>query len=141
MNTNSVTTAQATQATQTQKAETPGQLGKDDFLKILVAQLSNQDPMKPMQDTEFIGQMAQFSSLEQMTNMNTSMNQFFDRQLQGSMTDYADLIGKSVQWQENNQVSSGKVQAVLYKEGNVLAELDSGKQIEVSLLERIETGE
>ncbi|WP_165998757.1 flagellar hook assembly protein FlgD [Bacillus sp. Cs-700] len=138
MNTNSVT---ASQATQTQKTEASGQLGKNDFLKILVAQLSNQDPMKPMQDTEFIGQMAQFSSLEQMTNMGTSMNKFFDRQLQSSMTDYADLIGKSVQWQENNKVSSGKVQAVLYKEGNVLAELDSGKQVDVSLLERIETRE
>ena len=138
MNTNSVS---ATQVAQTQKTEAPGQLGKDDFLKILVAQLSNQDPMKPMQDTEFIGQMAQFSSLEQMTNMNTSMTKFFDRQLQDSMTDYAHLIGKSVQWQENNDVSSGKVQAVLYKEGNVFAELDSGKQVEVSLLKRIETGE
>ncbi|MCA0991143.1 flagellar hook assembly protein FlgD [Pseudalkalibacillus hwajinpoensis] len=138
MNTSSVT---ATQAVQTQKTELPGQLGKDDFLKILVAQLSNQDPMQPMQDAEFIGQMAQFSSLEQMTNMNTSMNKFVDRQLQSSMTDYADLIGKSVQWQENNEVSSGKVQAVLYKEGTVLAELDNGKQVDVSLLERIETRE
>ncbi|WP_283153307.1 flagellar hook assembly protein FlgD [Guptibacillus hwajinpoensis] len=138
MNTSSVT---AKQAVQTQKTELPGQLGKDDFLKILVAQLSNQDPMQPMQDAEFIGQMAQFSSLEQMTNMNTSLNKFVDRQLQSSMTDYADLIGKSVQWQENNEVSSGKVQAVLYKEGNVLAELDSGQQVDVSLLERIETRE
>ena len=138
MNTSSVT---AKQAVQTQKTELPGQLGKDDFLKILVAQLSNQDPMQPMQDAEFIGQMAQFSSLEQMTNMNTSMNKFVDRQLQSSMTDYADLIGKSVQWQENNEVSSGKVQAVLYKEGTVLAELESGKQVDVSLLERIETRE
>lgn len=138
MNTSSVT---ATQAVQTQKTELPGQLGKDDFLKILVAQLSNQDPMQPMQDAEFIGQMAQFSSLEQMTNMNTSINKFVDRQLQSSMTDFADLIGKSVQWQENNEVSSGKVEAVLYKEGKVLAELASGKQVDVSLLERIETRE
>lgn len=138
MNTSSVT---ATQAVQAQKTEMPGQLGKDDFLKILVAQLSNQDPMQPMQDAEFIGQMAQFSSLEQMTNMNTSMNKFVDRQLQSSMTDYADLIGKNVQWQANNEVSSGKVQAVLYKEGTVLAELDNGQQVDVSLLERIETRE
>ncbi|MDO6656345.1 flagellar hook assembly protein FlgD [Anaerobacillus sp. 1_MG-2023] len=138
MNTGSVT---ATSAVQTPKTEAPGQLGKDDFLKILVAQLSNQDPMQPMQDTEFIGQMAQFSSLEQMTNMNKSMNKFFDSQLQSSMTDYAHLIGKSVQWQENNEANAGKVEAVLYKEGKVLAELDSGKQVDISLLERIETGE
>ncbi len=50
------------------------ELGKDEFMQILVAQLKNQDPLSPMEDTEFIAQMAQFSVLEQIQNLNAGNN-------------------------------------------------------------------
>ena len=63
-----------------------GELGKDDFLNLLITQLRYQDPLKPVDDKEFIAQMAQFSALEQMQNMNSSFS---------SVKAYS-LIGKQV---------------------------------------------
>lgn len=69
-------------------------LGKNDFLKLLLAQLQNQDPMKPMEDRDFIVQLAQFRSLEEMENLNTGMMAMLDMQ---QTTQAAALIGKTVE--------------------------------------------
>ena len=53
---------------------TTGGLGKDDFMKLLLVQMGNQDPLKPMEDKEFIAQLAQFNSLEQMQQVNKSIS-------------------------------------------------------------------
>lgn len=74
--------------------KTSSELGKDDFLKLLITQLSNQDPTSPMEDTQFISQMAQFSSLEQMTNMSSSfekMASFINS------SEAASTLGKTVE--------------------------------------------
>ena len=49
------------------------QLGRDSFLRLLVTQLQHQDPMKPQADGEFIAQLAQFSSLEQLQQMQSTL--------------------------------------------------------------------
>lgn len=70
-----------------------GELGKEDFLKLLMAQLKNQDPLKPMEDTQFISQMAQFSTLERMQEMNDRMAVLLKVEQLGQAN---GLIGKSV---------------------------------------------
>src|SRR3712207_3564435 len=68
---NSVTSTTTTAASQ-EATGTNGQMGKDDFLKLFVAQLQHQDPLKPMEDKEFMGQMASFSTLEQVAKLATA---------------------------------------------------------------------
>ena len=71
-------------------------LGKDDFLKILVTQLQNQDPLNPTDSTQFVSQLAQFSALEQMTNVNTNLQtvQALDQSINNSLA--PNFIGKTV---------------------------------------------
>ena len=85
------------------------ELGKDDFLKLLMAQLTNQDPTSPMENTEFIAQMAQFSSLEQMTNMS----QNFDKMAAMLNSNEAQsMLGRTVQIDLGaDQSTSGVVEA------------------------------
>ena len=93
----------ATNTTSTKSTNSSSSLGKDDFLKLLVTQLQTQDPMNPMDDTQFISQMAQFTSLEQMKNMNTSVQ----------MTQATSYIGKQVTWDNAQGVEqTGVVKSV-----------------------------
>jgi flagellar basal-body rod modification protein FlgD len=70
--TNNVTATQPQPAPGTQAHRTDA-LGRDAFLKLLVTQLSHQDPLKPQTDGEFIAQLAQFSSLEQLTHIHKTL--------------------------------------------------------------------
>jgi flagellar basal-body rod modification protein FlgD len=86
-----------------------GEMGKDEFLKILITQLSHQDPTEPMQDKEFIAQLAQFSSLEQMTNVSTEISKVGALLARGQAV---SLLGRMVEIAAGDQVVQGRVDEV-----------------------------
>lgn len=93
----------------TQATNDSGILGKDDFLKLLITQLKYQDPSKPLEDKEFISQMAQFTSLEQMTNLTKN----FEEVSLGVNKNYAlSLLGKHVEVQNGAEIISGIVDQI-----------------------------
>lgn len=105
--------------TTTQTSESGNAMGKNEFLQILVAQISNQDPLSPMGDTEFIAQMAQFSSLEQMMNMAEAMGR-----LSSSLGLYASMIGKQIGWETltdtgDVEVKTGIVDSIIVRDGQL----------------------
>ena len=79
-------------------------MGKDEFLKLLITELQHQDPTNPMQDREFIAQMAQFSSLEQMLNFNKNMSKLLDNV---SFQSSFNLLGLNVNVNTTNIDESG----------------------------------
>ncbi|MED0870777.1 flagellar hook assembly protein FlgD [Bacillus spizizenii] len=104
-------------------------LGKDEFLKILMTQVQNQDPLNPVDDKEFISQMATFSNLEQMMNMNKTMTQFVENQ--DPFTSYVDWLGKEVSWTDGQSTTdkTGTVSSVKHSKGNYYLILDDGTEI------------
>jgi flagellar basal-body rod modification protein FlgD len=85
------------------------QLGKDDFLKLLITQLQYQDPTAPMEDKEFVSQMAQFSTLDQMTSMASDFAKLKDM-LAASQA--SSVLGKNVEILDDDTVIQGTVKAI-----------------------------
>jgi flagellar basal-body rod modification protein FlgD len=109
-------------------------LGKDDFMKLLMAQLQNQDPMKPMDDKEFITQLAQFSSLEAIDKMTAQMEELTGAQM---LMQAATLIGKQVTAKlESGEVVTGTISQVKMQDGKPIAVVN-GKEIPTSLITQI----
>ncbi len=114
----------AADATTTAAAGKKNTLGKDAFLQMLVAQLKNQDPLNPMDGTAFVAQLAQFSSLEQLQNLNTAM---------GSLPAYFDTFANA---QMSNLIGKEAV-----AEGNVIKVSGSSAKIGYRLPSDIQSGE
>jgi flagellar basal-body rod modification protein FlgD len=112
-------------------------LGKDDFLKILMVQLQNQDPLKPMEDKEFISQMANFSTLEQMTNMTSLLEKYLSINPYDSLVKYSELIGKQVEWNNNGVADKGIVKSVSQNGQEFMIELQDGKTISSNVITKV----
>lgn len=83
---------------------TPATLGKEDFLKLLIAQLAHQDPMSPTDPTQFVSQLSQFSSLEQLTNIKSGLDLLAVTQTAGTSAQMVTFIGKSVAFNDQSVV-------------------------------------
>lgn len=91
-------------------------LGKDAFLQILVAQMQYQDPLQPSSDTEWIAQLAQFTSLENMQNMSNTLDN----------SQAFSMVGKTVQVKTDNGVKEGVVEYVSMSNNKAYVNIDGG---------------
>jgi flagellar basal-body rod modification protein FlgD len=121
-----------------------GQITRDDFMKLLIAQLQNQDPLKPMDNQEFAVQLATFNSLEQLIGVNEKLDSLVGKQGLSGQLNSSALIGKEVSGKGNaiNLGASGdtslhyelagnaaKVTVQVMKEdGSVVRKIDAGSQ-------------
>ena len=116
-------------------------LGKDEFLKLLITELKHQDPTNPMNDREFISQMSQFSSLEQMLNLNNQLGNLISNL---SFNSSFNLLGKGVEIDTgvvdsmgNTRIVNGIVESVRKVEGDVLVTIN-GESYSSSLITKVE---
>jgi flagellar basal-body rod modification protein FlgD len=125
MSVSPISATDPTQSLSSTVQQSGGQLGQQEFLKLLVTQLTNQDPLQPQDQSAFLAQLAQFSTVEGVNNMATSQ----------SKVEAASLLGKTVDAQVvTNGVGtpvSGQVTAVRYDASGVHLEL--GPQTEITL--------
>ena len=103
-------------------------LGIQDFLRILTTQLNNQDPLKPMDNQQFVAQLAQFTSLQQTQQMNQKLDALLSIQ---AANQSVGLIGRSVDVQTASGQSSGRVTAFSFASGEprMTVTLDSGSVV------------
>jgi flagellar basal-body rod modification protein FlgD len=140
-----MTVSNATAATSTKdpitglaKTRDVGQksLGADDFMKILMTQLTAQDPMNPMKDTEFIAQMANFSSLEQMRGLSQSFTKYSSSQQMATAPLYLGCEVTVKDPTAANGEIKGKVESVTVKDG-APALMINGKTYDPKLITNI----
>ena len=101
-------------------------LGQDQFLQLLVTQLQNQDPLEPTTNTEFIAQLAQFSSLQGIQSLGASFDQVLQLQ---QMTQGTNLVGKKIQYTPagSSTVETGTVDMMKVDGKNIVLQIGSNQ--------------
>ena len=111
------------------------ELGRDAFLRLLVAQLQHQDPLNPMESSEFTAQLAQFSSLEQLFSINDNLEAIKETKNEEVPENLLDYIGKEVKSDQNSiAVYNGKGSGVSYsltEPGDVIISIFNSQGSEV----------
>ena len=113
-------------------------LGQDAFFKLLITQLQNQDPLNPMEDRQFISQMAEFSSLEKTEKLYSLLE---NKLSSNQVIDNSNLIGKEITANVEGIEMSGIVDAVKSSNDKVLAVLDTGSEIEINNITQVKNVE
>ncbi len=108
----------------------------NEFMQLLTIQLQNQDPLDPINDKEFLGQLAQFSSLAELTKLNVSFNQALQIQ---QLNEARELIGQNVTLKDpdSGDPLSGLVEGIKVGEGGLIMLLVNGQAIPFANLEEI----
>ena len=120
-------TKQSNQYEDTRKIRNESQaLGKDEFMKLLIAEMKYQDPLDPISNKDSIAQLAQFSSLEQMENLNKSFTNFSINQKISNISAGAQFLGKEVEGISGDATIKGKVVGASFKDGNPMLRVDLG---------------
>jgi len=104
------------------------------FIKLLIAQMKNQDPTKPMDSTEFVSQLASFSAVEQQTQTNTKLDSMAQSlkniMVDGPISRAEGYVGKYLSFtDEKGAVTAGTVQSVTIYSDGLIAKLDNGKDL------------
>jgi flagellar basal-body rod modification protein FlgD len=107
-----------------------GNIGIQDFLKILTSQLNNQDPLKPVDNQEFVAQIAQFATLEQSRQLNSKIDALLSAQ---SSTQAIGLLGKTVDANVGGKVLSGRVSALSLASGQPMLSITAGTGVPVEV--------
>jgi flagellar basal-body rod modification protein FlgD len=116
-------------------AENNSQLKMEDFLQLLTSQITNQDPLEPMKDTEFISQMANIASLEQMQQFTQGFSKFADSHGEMLAQSY---LGNRVSLFSDNREISGIVEAVDKMDDGSVKLIVDGVSYDPSVVRRVE---